>query len=96
MSELDRKWLSLDGFHSWQNGQMIHILFPNFKLEQVSFISSDFDHINASMTTVSSGHWNCVIIHTTALIMTKPEYLYIIIVLKLMYIRFRYTTKMPM
>ena len=48
------------------------------------------------MTTVSSGHWNCVIIHTTALTMTKPEYLYIIIVLKLLYIHFRYTTKMPM
>ena len=42
MSELERKWPSLDGSHSWQNGQTIHILLPNFKLNQVSnkFISS--------------------------------------------------------
>ena len=41
------------------------------------------------VSTASSGHWNCVIIHTIALTTTSPEHLYIIIVLKLMYIHFR-------
>ena len=39
-----RKWPSLDGSHSWQNGQMVHILLPNLKLNQIrekSFTLSD-------------------------------------------------------
>ena len=35
VSELERKWPSLDDSHSYQKGQAIHILLPNFKLNQV-------------------------------------------------------------